>query len=457
MAETKRTDRMLTMLSIQNFMRIEAALFDFGDKPGVFYITGKNMSGKSTTLRAIETALGGKKIMPESPIREGADEAIIQTKLGDLVARWTCKRDGLGGYKTDVTVTTAEGAKFSGPQQMLSGFLGSLSFDPLAFLGLDPKKQYETLQGFVKGIDFGLMRDLSQDEFTRRTGHNVEAKRLRTAASTIAVPEGTPKQRVSIDRLSKELETAGAKNTERERLISGQNKHWDNARLSTARHVEITKEIERLQAERDRLQQVILAAEANAKAIVVPDEIDTAQLRRDLNAANETNKHVEAFMRRRDFEGMAVEEEKKAQALTDSMAKRAAEVKAAIEAAEMPVPGLSIANGQVTMGGVPFTQASGREQLIASIGLAFSQNPEMRGVLVRQGGLMDTDGLAILEEMAEARGFQVFVEKVDQSGTMGFVMQDGLLVSTPDSRATGIPVPGVPAEDKPPAKRIKRG
>jgi hypothetical protein len=173
--------------------------------------------------------------------------------------------------------------------------------------------------------------------------------------------------------------------------------------------------------------------------VTVPDEIDTAELRRELTRANEINRNVDLYARRRDLEGMAVEQETKSAALTRSIEDRMAQINRAVEAAQMPYPGLTLASGQVMLGGVPFEQASSAEQWRACVGIAMAENPSLRTILVRQGSLLDSKSTAVIAEMAADRGYQVIVEKVDESGKVGIVMVEGAVASTPQSRALGVP------------------
>ena len=113
---------------------------------------------------------------------------------------------------------------------------------------------------------------------------------------------------------------------------------------------------------------------------------------------------------------------------------RAKQKQDAIAGAAMPVDGLGFGAGVVTYNGVPFDQASSAEQLRVSMGIAIAANPKLRVIRITDGSLLDEDSLAAIGEMAKAADFQVFVEVVDSSGTVGIVIEDGLVASTPESR-----------------------
>ena len=112
-------------------------------------------------------------------------------------------------------------------------------------------------------------------------------------------------------------------------------------------------------------------------------------------------------------------------ALTKKMEERTKAKEEAIAAVKMPIDGLSLANGHVVLNGVPFDQASGAEQLRTSVAIAMAANPKLKVIRIKDGSLLDEDGLKIIDGMAKGNGYQVWIERVDSSGKIGIVMEDG--------------------------------
>jgi hypothetical protein len=52
-------------------------------------------------------------------------------------------------------------------------------------------------------------------------------------------------------------------------------------------------------------------------------------------------------------------------------------------------------------------------------------SPKLPVVLIRDGSLLDEDGLRLVAEMADARGAQVWIERVSNAGNIGIVLEDG--------------------------------
>jgi hypothetical protein len=49
--------------------------------------------------------------------------------------------------------------------------------------------------------------------------------------------------------------------------------------------------------------------------------------------------------------------------------------------------------------------------------------------LLKDGSLLDEKGLELLAQMANEKDYQVWIERVETSGKVGFVMEEGMLVN----------------------------
>ena len=107
------------------------------------------------------------------------------------------------------------------------------------------------------------------------------------------------------------------------------------------------------------------------------------------------------------------------------MEQRAATAREAIAAAKMPVAGLGFGDGVVTYNDIPFDQASSAEQLRVSLAIAMAANPKLRVIRIEDGSLLDEDSLAQIAAMAKDHDYQVWIERVETSGKVGFVIEDG--------------------------------
>jgi hypothetical protein len=91
----------------------------------------------------------------------------------------------------------------------------------------------------------------------------------------------------------------------------------------------------------------------------------------------------------------------------------------------MPVDGLSFGTDEVLYNGLPLAQASSAEQLRVSVAIAMAANPKLRVLRIKDGSLLDEYSLQTLADTAEMNDFQIWIERVDTSGSVGVVMEDG--------------------------------
>jgi hypothetical protein len=117
--------------------------------------------------------------------------------------------------------------------------------------------------------------------------------------------------------------------------------------------------------------------------------------------------------------------------LTRQIEDRTNDKAAKIAAAKLPIDGISFGEGQVLLNDLPFDQASDAEKLRTSVAIAMAANPKLPVVLIRDGSLLDEDGLRLVAEMADARGAQVWIERVGTGG-VGIVLENGY-VKLPDA------------------------
>ena len=161
----------------------------------------------------------------------------------------------------------------------------------------------------------------------------------------------------------------------------------------------------------------------------LPLIVDVADLRRQIADAEVTNKALDAKAQRATFEAKANEAEMTSKALTEAMEARAKKRLEIIQAAKMPIPGLSLGDGVVLFNDIPLDQASSAEQLRVSVAIAMAANPKLRVLRIKEGSLLDDDGLDLLASMAAENDFQIWMEKVDSSGKVGIVIENGAVVS----------------------------
>lgn len=428
-------------LQAENLKRLTAVRID--PRGNLVEIRGRNAQGKSSVLDAIWWALAGAGNIQADPIRKGQERAVVKLDLGDLIVTRTFTKQDDGSFRTSITVENGEGARFPSPQRMLDDLLGSLTFDPLAFARMKPKEQFDALKGFVPGIDFANIEGLNRADFEKRTAVNRKVKELNAQAQAISIPEAVPGARVDEDAIVAEIADVGSHNATIERRQEGR----EAVKREAASFRKAAEEC-RQKASDLRAQAAAMDAQAEtndreaaeredrlATAEPLPAPKDAAAIRARLDDAKRTNALIEQAARRTELQEQAKAAQAEADALTAAIEARDKAKLEAIAAAKLPIDGLGFGDEAITLNGLPFEQASDAERLRASCAIAMASNPKLRVIRVRDGSLLDEDGMRLLGEMADAHDCQVWVEAVDSSGRVGIVLEDGHVASTPESRA----------------------
>ena len=396
-------------------------------------ISGRNGQGKSSVLDAIWWALSGTTHLQSAPIRKGQNEARIRLDLGDIKVIRSFKKREDETFTTSIVVESEEGARYPSPQRMLDSLLGELSFDPLAFTRMDGRQQLEALKRFVPGVDFAAIEKANKADFDRRTDVNRQAKTLRAQAAGLAVPAGTPAERIDDAALVEEMEQAGQHNAE----LESRKARRENAALELTnlegRAAVFRERAADLRAQADQLDKDAVSVDEQAEAMrrklaeapALPEPIDTSALRRKITEAQETNRAVAIREQRIGIEAKAKEEEDASAALTRTMDERTAAKREAIAKAELPVGGITFGDDEILLNGVPFDQASSAEQLRTSVAIAIAANPKLRVIRVQDGSLLDDEAMRILAEMADAADCQVWIEVVQSGRSTAVVIEDG--------------------------------
>ena len=389
-------------LKAENIKRLVAV--DITPKGNVVKITGKNGHGKTSVLDAIWWCLGGSKNIQKTPIHNGKDEAYVQLDLGEYIATRKFKYDKNGETTSSLKVESKDGSSIKSPQSLLDKIVGDLTFDPVEFERMDDKKQVETLRQFMPDVDFNAIDDANKADYEERTAINRQQKEKASAAALIPVEIST-QDRVDTAELMKKIEEGAEHNADIE-------KRKANRENMNRRIVELEKEA-------NELKKTLLDAGDLA------DPIDISELRHHFENAQETNALIDRFNNRKELMNEANDFKKKSEALTKSIEDRNKSKMDAISKAQLPVDGLSFGDGCIMYNELPFAQASDAERLRVSLAMAMAMNPELRVIRVRDGSLLDEDSMKVVEKMANEKDFDVWIEIVDGSGKVGFVIEEG--------------------------------
>jgi hypothetical protein len=420
----------IVRLTAANVKRLKAV--DITPDGDVVRITGKNGAGKSSVLDSIAYALGGKALIPAEPIRKGEDSAQVEVDLGSIIVcrRWTRSN-------TYLEVTSPNGAVFKSPQKLLDELAGRLTFDPLEFTRLDAKAQRAALLGLL-GIEAEIVR-LDSDRklyYDVRTKENRKLADAKGALASIPKPPAdTPDSPVDVAALAKEYEAA-------ERAIESINDLRTNAKRAADRVAAMESVGDRLRDEAKRIAEQIKAnddelvgarknADEASEKVSSREVPDTKAIRDRLTAAESINANVMVRHRLHELGVLVAAHAAESEKLTECIKNIDDQKSAILCNAQWPVDGLGFDDDDdehysgITLNGVPFEQASSAEQLRTSLAIGMAMNPKLRVLLIRDGSLLDSDSFELIRKAAGDRGYQVWVETVNDGEPVGILIEDG--------------------------------
>lgn len=414
---TTGTDYRVVNLVAENYKRIKAVDITPDPNSSTVTIAGRNAQGKSSVIDAIWAALAGtaatKGTATTRPIRDGENTARVTVDLGNIIVTRTWEGD-----KTALKVESREGARFGSPQKMLDELIGRLSFDPLAFASLAPKaQQAELLQLVELPFDPAALASQRKAAFDDRTDVGRVVKQLQgQLAGFPEIGNDVPDEPVSVAALIEELDIATSLQVDAENAAINAN---HAARAVADAEQGVTRAEEHLAAMRADLAK----AEAHRNRLPEPPEVEPIRTR--INNVEEVNAAVRQKHQRQEVVDLLDAEKSKRDALTDKIAELDKTKTDGLAAATFPIDGLGFDDEGVTYRGVPFAQSSAAERLRVSVAMAMAMNPKIRVIRITDGSLLDSENLALIEEMAAAEEFQVWIERVDETGKVGVIIEDG--------------------------------
>lgn len=416
----------IVSLQAENIKRLVAV--DITPDGNLVEITGKNGQGKTSILDAIWWALDINKVVQSKPVRDGAESGFIKLDLGEYIVTKKFKVKEGGDVTISLTVQNKDGAKFGSPQELLNGFIGNLTFDPLAFSRMKPREQVVALRELVPNYDFAAAEKANKDDFDERTEVNRTIRDLKARVDAINIPDDAPAEPISLTALMNELQEALDHNAAIDRDASKRT-HLAQRISDLESSIRQKREsIKRIETEIVTAEQAIEELRDEEDGIAGGKEaVDIDAVRQRIQSAEASNRFVELRKQRTALQEQLADAEAKSTAFTKAIDERKDAAAKAVREAKLPVAGLEITEDSVLVNGQPFNQASDAEQLRVSIAVAGAMNPRLRVIRVRDGSLLDEESMASLNQYAEENDLQVWVETVSSGRESAVVIEDGMV------------------------------
>lgn len=411
-------------LNITDLKRISAIEIDPATGEPII-LTGDNGQGKSSVLDSILLALTNQGL--DDPIRHGRPSGSVKLTLGSDKTEYILERT-VTKKGDKLTLTDANGIAVQKPQTFLNGLLGNYAFDPLEFTRLKPKEQVEALKN-AAGLDFTDIDAARKAHYDERTEITRAGKEAAAQLAALTAPgDDVPAEEVPVTVLVGKLRVM-------EDAVRNHASAKDYADLCTQNHASALQDVARIEAQLASAKE--LAAEREKEKVDAFAAMDAAQLSTPTDAqlqaardaiaqVDETNKAVRNAAAYKALDERVKGLRLKVANLNRRIEEIDEEKAAAIKNANLPLDGLELTDEGVMVNGTFFSQLSTAEQIRVSTLVAMSQNPTLKIVMIREGALVNSTNLAMIFEMARERGYQVWLEKFQETpGEVGLHIVDG--------------------------------
>lgn len=416
----------INRLELENVKRIKAVSIE-PKKSGLTIIGGKNNQGKTSVLDAIAWALGGEKYRPSQASRDGSmlpPNLKIVMDNGLVVER--------KGKNSSLKVTDPSGKKAG--QQLLNEFIEELALNLPRFMEASNKEKSKILLQIL-GIGKELA-ELEQEEISlynkRHAIGQIADQKSKFAKEQPFYPD-MPEELVSPADLIRQQQDILARNGENQRKR-------DRLKEITFEKHRIYDEAQRLEQQikdlQDRLQERKTAYEKVAKdeeiamteTAILQDE-STAELEKAIRDIDEVNRKIRANLDKERAEEEAKEYKNQYDTFTASLQAVRDKKMDLLNGADLPLPELSVKEGELIYKGRKWDTMSGSDQLKVATAIVRKLNPKCGFVLMDKLEQMDTDTLQEFGEWLQNEDLQVIATRVSTGGECSIIIEDGYVRS----------------------------
>lgn len=409
----------INKLEIENVKRVKAVTIE-PTSNGLTILGGNNNQGKTSVLDAIAWALGGNKYKPSKPTRDGSmNPPTLRLELsnGLIVER--------KGKNSDLKVTDPSGQKAG--QQLLDSFVEELALNLPKFIESSSKDKANTLLQIIGVGDKLWELDRKEEKLysERRTIGQIADQKKKFADEQPQYPEA-PNELVSIADLIHEQQEILARNGENARKRQNRENIVNSLHLSEARLKQLKEQLAQEEATHEKLMGDYV--EANKSIEDLEDE-STDEIENSIANIEEINRKVRANLDKEKAE----EDAKQYSSQYNNLSKQIQDVRdertSLLDSADLPLPGLSVEDGELVFEGQKWDNMSGSQQLRVATAIVRKLKPECGFVLLDKLEQMDIPTLTEFGKWLESEGLQAIATRVSSGEECQIIIEDGYVVS----------------------------
>lgn len=398
----------INRLEIENVKRIKAVNVE-PKESGLTIIGGNNNQGKTSVLDAIAWALGGDKYRPSQASREGSvlpPNLHIVMNNGLVVER--------KGKNSALKVTDPNGQKAG--QQLLNEFVEQLALDLPKFMESSGAEKARTLLQIIGvGDQLAILEKEEKELYNERTFVGRTADQKEKFAKEQPYFPDAPKDLVSPSELIKQQQDILARNGENQRKR-------ENLHNLEQRYQRINEQLEELLRQQRDVEEDLDAARKSAADL--HDE-STLELENSISNIEEINRKVRANLDKEKAEDDARGYRDQYNELTKKIGDIRERKTQLLDSAELPLPELSVKEGELIYKGQKWDNMSGSDRLKVSTAIVRKLNPNCGFVLLDKLEQMDMETLRDFGQWLESEGLQAIATRVSTGDECSIVIEDG--------------------------------
>lgn len=416
----------INKFEIENVKRVKAVKVE-PSANGLTVIGGGNGQGKTSTLDAIAWALGGNKYRPSKATRDGS---VIPPYLSVTLSNGLVVERK--GKNSDLKVTDPNGEKAG--QQLLNSFVEELAIDLPKFMNSTSREKANTLLQIIGvGDQLHRLEHEEQELYNQRRTIGQIADQKKKYAEEQTYYTDAPKELVSANQLIQQQQEILARNGENQRKRQ-------NLQQIEQQYGQQGQEVERLkqllqQAETTYAQLGQDLEIARKDALDLQDE-STDELERNIQEIDEINRKVRANLDKEKAEEDAGEYRTQYNTLSDKIEKVRTQKNDLLTNANLPLPGLSVDEGDLIYNGQKWDNMSGADQLKVSTAIVRKLKPNCGFILLDKLEQMDLQTLDQFGKWLEQEGLQAIATRVSTGEECEIIISDGYVVGQEQNEST---------------------
>ena len=401
----------INKLEIENVKRIKAVKVE-PKANGLTVIGGNNNQGKTSVLDSIAWALGGERYKPSQATREGSvipPTLHIVMNNGLVVER--------KGKNSALKVTDPNGQKAG--QQLLNEFVEQLALDLPKFMEASGTEKAKILLQII-GVGPQLAQFEQQEEelYQERLYIGRTADQKEKFAKEQPYFADAPKDLISASELILQQQEILARNGENQRKR-------EQLHQLEQKYQRINEQITALLAEQKQVENDLETARKSA--LNLNDE-STEELEQNISNIEEINRKVRANLDKEKAEDDAKTYRDQYNSLTKDLEDVRDKKAQLLNSAELPLPELSVKEGELIYKGQKWDNMSGSDRLKVSTAIVRKLNPNCGFVLLDKLEQMDMKSLQEFGEWLEAEGLQAIATRVSTGDECSIIIEDGYVV-----------------------------